>query len=145
MPRLDEDKASVVNCLVGGFVLVDGQLEERVIFVDTSRIQASGEMDADFRSRELEAYVTPRPKRAQVFSFGAPVGVSGDFDDYEIHIRGRDWAKAILRFVTSPVVAPIRWLTEEPVPRDGVEACREAWEKNLAGSVPDRDGPAATD
>jgi hypothetical protein len=145
MPRLDEDKASVVNCLVGGFVLVDGQLEERVIFADTSRIQAAGKMDADFRSRELDAYLTPRPKRAQIFSFGAPLSVSGDFDDYEIGIRGADWVKAILRFIASPVVAPIRWLTEEPVPRDGVEACREAWEKNVAGPVPNPDGALGAD
>jgi uncharacterized protein involved in outer membrane biogenesis len=143
LPRLDEDKASVVNCIVGGFDLTDGRLAERVIFADTSRIQVSGDVAADFTSRELDAYLKPKAKRAQIFSFGAPVSVSGTFEDYDIHIRGRDWVTAILRFVTSPIVAPIRWLTEDPVPRDGTAACREAWEANLGGGAEDRYGASS--
>ncbi len=134
MPRLDKESASVVNCIVGGFNLENGRLEERIIFADTSRIQASGEFDADFRARELGAYLVPKPKRAQIFSFGAPLTVDGEFDDYGIGIRTGDLVAAIFRFVTSPVVAPIRWATEEPIPRDGVEACANAWRTNIGAS-----------
>jgi hypothetical protein len=96
----------------------------------------SGEIDADFRARELDAYLVPNPKRAQIFSFGAPLTVDGEFDDYGIGIRTRDLIAAIFRFVASPVVAPIRWATEEPMPRDGVDACNDAWQTNIgAGAV----------
>ena len=131
IPRLDKENASVVNCIVGGFNVEDGKLHERVIFADTSRIQASGEIDADFRERELDAYLVPNPKRAQIFSFGAPLTVDGEFDDYGIGIKTGDLIAAIFRFVASPVVAPIRWATEEPIPRDGVEACDDAWRTNI--------------
>jgi hypothetical protein len=134
VPRLDKGSASVVNCIVGGFNLDNGQLEERVIFADTSRIQASGEIDADFGARELDAYLVPKPKRAQIFSFGAPLTVDGEFDDYDIGIRTRDLIASIARFVASPVVAPIRWATEDPVPRDGIEACNKAWRTNIGAS-----------
>ena len=137
MPRLDKESASVINCIVGGFNLENGRLEERVIFADTSRIQASGEIDADFGARELDAYLVPKPKRAQIFSFGAPLTVDGEFDDYSIGIRTRDLIAAIFRFVASPVVAPIRWATEEPVPRDGIEACASAWQTNIGGGTGD--------
>jgi hypothetical protein len=134
MPKLDKERTSVVNCIIGGFNVENGRLDERVIFADTSRIQASGEIDADFRARELDAYLVPKPKRAQIFSFGAPLTVNGEFDDYGIGIKTRDLIAAIVRFVSSPVVAPIRWATEEPVPRDGVEACTQAWRTNIGAA-----------
>ena len=89
--------------------------------------------------RELDAYLVPKPKRAQIFSFGAPLTVDGEFDDYSIGIRTRDLIAAIFRFVASPVVAPIRWVTEEPVPRDGIDACARAWRANIGANNGDED------
>jgi hypothetical protein len=102
-------------------------LSEESFLADSSKIQVTGETDADFRLREVDAYLSPEAKRAQIFSFAAPVEISGDFDDFGIGFRPGDLALAILRFVTSPVVAPIRWLVEEPLPADGEAACRSAW------------------
>jgi uncharacterized protein involved in outer membrane biogenesis len=143
LPKLGSEDVSTVNCLVGGFNLEDGRLDERILFADTSRIQVSGEMNADFVSRELDAYMVPKAKRAQIFSFAAPVKVDGEFDDYDIGFRTRDLVAAIFRFIASPVVAPIRWLTEDPVPRDGVVACQQAWQTNIGADTVD-DAPAGS-
>ncbi len=142
LPKMDKEKASLVNCIVGGFNLEDGRLSERIIFADTSRIQVSGELDADFVSRELDAYMVPNAKRAQIFSFAAPVKVEGEFDDYRIGFRARDLVAAVFRFIASPVIAPIRWMTEDPIPPDGVVACRQAWERNLGAGGADRSAAA---
>ncbi len=142
LPKLDKEKASLVNCIVGGFNLEDGRLSERIIFADTSRIQVSGELDADFVTRGLDAYMVPNAKRAQIFSFAAPVTVEGEFDDYRIRFRTRDLMAAVFRFIASPVIAPIRWMTEDPVPRDGVAACRQAWQTNLGAGGAERSAAA---
>jgi hypothetical protein len=102
----------------------------------------SGELDADFVTRGLDAYMVPNAKRAQIFSFAAPVTVEGEFDDYRIRFRTRDLMAAVFRFIASPVIAPIRWMTEDPVPRDGVAACRQAWETNLGAGGAERSAAA---
>jgi hypothetical protein len=135
LPKLDKEKASLVNCIVGGFNLENGRLDERIIFADTSRIQVSGDMSADFVPRELDAYMVPKAKRAQIFSFAAPVTVEGKFDDYSIGFRTRDLVAAVFRFIASPVIAPIRWMTEDPIPPDGVVACQQAWQANVGADT----------
>lgn len=140
IPKLDKGEASTVNCIVGGFNLEDGLLEERILFADTSRIQASGDIDANFSTRELDARIVPKAKRAQIFSFAAPVTVDGEFDDYSIGIRRRDLLASVFRFIASPVVAPIRWISEDPIPRDGVAACEQAWRTNIGASAASADG-----
>ena len=127
MPRFSDDAVSTMNCVIGKFRVTNGVLSEESFLADSSKIQVTGETDADFRLREVDAYLSPEAKRAQIFSFAAPVEISGDFDDFGIGFRPGDLALAILRFVTSPVVAPIRWLVEEPLPADGEAACRSAW------------------
>ncbi len=84
----------------------------------------------------------PNAKRAQIFSFAAPVTVDGKFDDYSIGIRARDLVATIFRFIASPVVAPIRWMTEDPIPRDGVAACEQAWQTNIGASAASADRAA---
>jgi hypothetical protein len=117
-----------MNCVIGRFRVTNGVLSEDAFLADSSKIQVTGEAEADFRVREVDAYLSPKAKRAQIFSIAAPVEISGDFDDFSVGFRAGDLARAILRFVTSPVVAPIRWLVEDPLPADGEAACRGAWE-----------------
>jgi hypothetical protein len=128
MPKFSSDAVSTMNCLIGKFRLTGGVLSEESFLADSSKIQVTGDADADFRVREVDAYLSPEAKRAQIFSLGVPVEITGGFDDYHIGVRSGDLALAILRFVTSPVVAPIRWLVEDPLPADGEAACRSAWE-----------------
>ena len=128
MPKFSDDAVSTMNCLIGSFRVTDGVLSEDAFLADSSKIQVTGDATADFRVREVDAYLSPKAKRAQIFSFGAPVEITGDFDNFSVGFRGGDLAVAILRFVTSPVVAPIRWLVEDPLPADGAAACRSAWE-----------------
>jgi hypothetical protein len=127
MPRFSDDAVSTMNCLVGRFTVRDGVLKEDALYANSSRIEVAGELTADFRSRQLDAYLVPKAKRAQVFSFASPVAVSGSFEDFAIGLKGGDVARTVLRFVTSPVVAPVRWLVEDPLPKDGQAACAEAW------------------
>ena len=139
MPKFSKDAVSTMNCLIGKFRVTDGVLSQDVFLADSSKVRVTGEAEADFRAREVDAYLSPEAKRAQIFSFGAPLEIAGEFDSYSVGMRGGDLALAVLRFITSPVVAPIRWLIEEPLPADGEAACRGAWE--TAG--PQRDAQAS--
>ena len=139
MPKFSDDAVSTMNCMVGRFGMDQGRLTERAVFADSSRIQVTGEVTADFSTRQVDAYLVPRAKRAQIFSFAAPVEVTGSFDEFDLGFRGGDLALATVRFITSPVVAPVRWLAGKPLPKDGEAACRIAWE----GS-PDQPAPKMT-
>ncbi len=128
MPKFSDDAVSTMNCVIGRFEMDQGRMNEEAVFADSSRIQVTGEVSANFASRQVDAYLVPRAKRAQIFSFAAPVEVSGGFDDFDFGFRGGDLALATVRFITSPIVAPVRWLAGQSLPKDGDAACRLAWE-----------------
>ncbi len=137
VPELDDADKSVLNCVVAVFDGKDGQLEQHVLLADTSRMRVLGETEVDFKQRQLSMLLRPKAKRAQIFGLATPVQVSGSFDDFKIAIANGGLITTALRFVTSPVVAPLRWLIEAPLEADGSELCHQAWQQakqqNLAG------------
>jgi len=135
VPKLDDEEQSVLNCVVAAFDSHDGQLAQSVLLADTSRMRVLGETEVDFKQQQLSMLLRPKAKRAQIFGLATPVQVSGSFDDFKVGIARGGLIGTTLRFVTSPVVSPLRWLIEAPLEADGSELCRQAWQQAKLQSV----------
>lgn len=123
----DKEEQSRVNCAIAGFRLNDGLMKQKVLFVDTSRMQIQGTADVDFKKKEIELYVEPKAKRPEFFSLATPVRISGQFEDFGIGVNPLHVAGSAIKFVTSPVVVPFHRLFTRDAPADGISACSSAW------------------
>ena len=103
-------------------------MQQKILFVDTSRMQIEGTADVNFKTKKIELYVEPKAKRPEFFSLATPIKVTGDFEDFGIGINPARIAGTVVRFVTSPVVVPFHRLFSISTPIDGVRACKMAWQ-----------------
>ena len=94
------------------------------LLLDTSKIQVSGDITADFNNREFFLSLTPSSKEAEVFSLQTPVEVEGSFETFNFRIPLSAIVITSIQFSTSPVISPLRWLLETPIPKDGSQYCR---------------------
>ncbi len=125
MPAFNQDNQSLLNCTAGSFVMKKGQMQQKKVLLDTSRIQVDGEVEADFANKTLNVYLTPRSKKAQIFSLQTPIQVTGQFEDFSLNVPLSAILKTSVRFTTSPVVSPLRWLLETPLDKDGSLLCEQ--------------------
>ncbi|WP_406608936.1 AsmA family protein [Agarivorans sp. JK6] len=129
VPELDDSDKSVLNCVVAAFDSNDGELVQNVLLADTSRMRVLGETEVDFKQQQVKMVLRPKAKRAQIFGLSTPVQVTGSFEDFKIGIASGGLIGTTIRFVTSPVVSPLRWIVEAPLDADGSELCRQAWQQ----------------
>lgn len=127
--EVDKDKGSKVNCLVVRLGLQSGKMEERVIFMDTTRMTVAGKASVDFNTRKVDIYATPKAKKAEFFSLATPIKVQGSFEDFGLGINPLSLTGSVISFVTSPVHVPLRRVFKKKLPADGKEACEIAWTK----------------
>ena len=120
---------SVINCMVAGFVMKDGVMRERSIFLDTTNMSIEGEATINFKNRTLAVKAAPKAKKPEFFSLATPVMVNGSFDDLGVKINMIRMAGTVTSFITSPVHVPLRRIFSRAIPADGKEACREAWDR----------------
>ncbi|MCC6608606.1 MAG: AsmA family protein [Burkholderiales bacterium] len=125
LPVLDHAPASVVNCIVGRFDLVDGKLTEDLMVIDTSRIRVWGTGGIDFRTEKIDFRFRPRTKRLQPLSLETPVRVTGTLTDFSVGVSPEDVFAAIARFFTSVIVVPLQTLFRGPIPVDGSDVCTD--------------------
>jgi len=127
--EVDKGKESAVNCIVVRLGLESGRMEERVIFMDTTRMSVAGKASVDFNTRKIDIYAAPKAKQAEFFSFATPVKVQGSFEDFGLGVNPISLTRSAISFVTSPVHVPVRRIFREKVPADGKQACEIAWTK----------------
>ena len=127
--EVDKGKQSAVNCLVVRLGLESGKMEERVIFMDTTRMTVAGKASVDFTTRKIDIYAAPKAKKAQFFSLATPIKVQGSFEDFGLGVNPLSLTGSVISFVTSPVHVPVRRIFRKKVPADGKEACEIAWTK----------------
>jgi hypothetical protein len=125
--KMDDEPESVINCILARFALEEGIMQDRVIFMDTTRMSALGKAKIEFNRKSLDIYAKPEAKRPEFFSVAIPVGVSGKFDDWGLDIGIVPVAWPGISFVTSPLHVPIRRLFGGEKPLEGEAACRQAW------------------
>ena len=133
--EVDREESSAVNCLVLRLALDDGQLEERVIFMDTTRMSVAGKLAVDFKTQQIDLVAAPRAKRPEFFSMATPVKVQGSFDDFGVGVNPLRLTRSAISFITSPLHVPIRRVFREKVPEDGREACELAWDRTADGII----------
>lgn len=66
LPTLDPESGSRINCVVARFDSEDGIMRPQMMLIDSTRIQASGDGEIDFRDETLRFRLVPRSKRPQM-------------------------------------------------------------------------------
>lgn len=128
LPTFTTKDNSVLNCVAGGFNVNNGNIKQRDLLLDTSRIQVHGAFDASYKNRDFNLYLSPQSKKAQIFSLQTPVEVHGTFEKFNLEIPLSAIFATSVRFTTSPVVAPLQWLFEKPIAANGSAECQRIWQ-----------------
>lgn len=124
----DDEKASKVNCVIGRFVLNQGIMQDKVIFVDSTKMRMMGTAKANFQNRSIQVNLTPQAKRPEFFSLATSVALTGTFDDFHISLNPLSVTATAVSFITSPLHVPVRRLFAKGLPEDGYEACKVMWD-----------------
>jgi len=122
LPELNK-KESKVNCIVGLMDLVDGDMNEQLYAIDTTKLWINGNVDVDFKKQYLQLSLFPQSKTARLFSLQTPIRVEGSFNDIHLDVKPRDLAGTYVSFVTSPLTVPTRWIFGKKIPDDGSAQC----------------------
>ena len=88
----------------------------------------------------MGSYAVPKAKKPQFFSLATPVGMSGTFDKFGIHINPVELTATTVSFLTSPLHVPVRSLFSGDVEVDGEKACKIAWQSVNANTLPGPEG-----
>ncbi|WP_058119730.1 AsmA family protein [Photobacterium kishitanii] len=128
LPTFTTKDNSVLNCVAGGFNIHNGNMKQRDLLLDTSRIQVHGAFDASYKKRDFNLYLSPQSKKAQIFSLQTPIEVHGTFDKFNLEVPLSAILKTSIQFTTSPVVAPLQWLFEKPIAANGSAECQRIWQ-----------------
>lgn len=125
LPLIDPGGHAAVNCIVGRFDLDDGKLSDDKIVIDTTALRIRGAGHADLASEELAFVFRPRAKGFGLFRLQTPLRVTGTLTDQRFGFTQSDVAESVLRLIASPILLPIEWLTQGPLPRDGADLCTD--------------------
>lgn len=134
LPKVVPEKKSDINCVVGRFNFDQGMINEDIILADTTNMQVFAQTQINLATRALRVRATPRAKTAQVFSLETPIEVRGNIDDFKIKVASGDLFETSYRFITSPLVAPLKWIADAPVNKSGQPQCQLAWQGKLKQS-----------
>jgi uncharacterized protein involved in outer membrane biogenesis len=126
LPVIDPANASKVNCAIGRFELKNGELSDKGIFIDTSRMRVIGKGSSNFTNNEIQLYLRPSSKTPQFMSFALPIEVKGTFDDFHVGIRAADVLEVASQFATSVIWVPLKMLFGQTIPSDGSDVCAAA-------------------
>ncbi|KLV05543.1 AsmA protein [Photobacterium aquae] len=128
IPNFTNNDPSVLNCVAAGIDIKQGTMKQRDLLLDTTRMQVNGLFNASYADRDFSLYLRPQSKRAQIFSLQTPVEVLGKFEHFDFSVPLSAILETSVRFTTSPVVSPIRWLVEKPIAPDGSAQCQLIWQ-----------------
>ena len=133
---------SLVNCVVARFSIKDGIMEQDAILIDTSEIRVIGDGIIDFHSETVDFYLVPKAKKAALISVAVPVGLKGNFSDFDLAIHSDDVFKSVFRNTANIVFLGIPLLFHKTLETDGSAACEEAMVNNIDLTVnrPSSDG-----
>jgi len=135
MTKATEKDKSKINCLVVGLTMKDGVMEERTIYMDTTKMRIVGKAQIDFKTRKIDVILSPQAKRPEFFSLAVPIMVHGTIDDFKLGVNKIQLISSVVSFITSPLHVPFRRLFSKKVPADGRKACLEAWKKTKSKNL----------
>ncbi|MGF1704129.1 AsmA family protein [Photobacterium makurazakiensis] len=130
LPSITNNDPSVLNCVAAGLDINNGTMKQRDLILDTTRIQVNGQFNASYADRDFALFLRPQSKRAQIFSLQTPIEVTGKFEDFDLSVPLSAILETSVRFTTSPVISPLRWLIEQPIAQNGSQQCEMIWQSN---------------
>ena len=123
LPVMMKGSSSVVNCLVGDFVLEESLMEPDLFVLDTSNMRVNGKGLVNLRTSEINFVLNPKPKSAQFFSLATPVNVTGSILSPNIGVTTAGVIGTLFRQPLSIVTVPLQWLFTDNLERDGRTVC----------------------
>ncbi len=114
---------SQLNCAVGRWSMTDGMLKSDAFFMDTSKIRICAKGEVNLRDQRVDIEVKPSAKKAEFFSLATPLEVKGSFSDINIGIVGGGVVGTAVKFIASPVTAPLQRTFSKKIPKDGSDVC----------------------
>ncbi len=118
-----DENESNINCAVGRWQVNDGSLTPDIFFIDTSKIRICGSGEIDFVTNRIDLIISPTAKKAEFFSLATPLEVHGNFSDIQFGIKKGGVVGTVAKFITSPIVVPIKRTVSKGIPEDGSDAC----------------------
>jgi hypothetical protein len=128
IPNFIHHDHSVVNCVAAGININHGIMNQRDILLDTTRIQVTGQFHANYKNKTFNLYLTPHSKTPQIFSLQTPINVAGSFKHFNFSVPWKAILETSVRFTTSPVVTPFKWLFDKPIPANDSAVCQRIWQ-----------------
>lgn len=119
-----DENESNINCAVGRWQVNDGSLTPDIFFIDTSKIRICGSGEIDFVTNRIDLIISPTPKRPEFFNLATPLEVHGNFSDIQFGIKAGGVVGTVAKFITSPIVVPIKRTVSKGIPEDGSDACK---------------------
>ncbi len=129
LPEL-KNKESKLNCATALLDIKDGQLNEELLFIDTTKIWMKGNINVDFPEEKLSVTLFPTTKKARIFGLQVPIRLQGTFTDIGVAIRPFDIVKAYVSFITSPLHAPFRRAFDKKAGDNLSELCGELLDRD---------------
>ena len=118
-----DKKPSEINCVIGRWTMKEGLLSSDIFLIDTTKIRICGKGQVDFKKETIDLKMAPTPKKPEFFSLATPIEVRGNFDDFGVGVQAGGLFGTTIRFITSPVVTPLRRLFTKDLPGDGGDVC----------------------
>ena len=130
LPRPAAGESSKLNCAVVRFDIEDGMMKTRTALLDSTDTIIRGRGTISLAEEQLDLLVGPQAKREKFLSASTPVMVTGSFDDFQIGVEPVGAFGTVLKWWTSLIYVPFKWLTGERFPPDGTPTCFDAmdWE-----------------
>ncbi|MFV1995431.1 MAG: AsmA-like C-terminal region-containing protein, partial [Verrucomicrobiales bacterium] len=123
LPRLDPERKSKMNCLVGELDFDDGLMTPERLILDTTRVRVEITGEADFKTEELLLRLKPEPKRPQLLSLETPVRIDGSFDDFRVRVTPVALGATGVRVASRVYFFPVYFALSYRLPEDGSDIC----------------------
>lgn len=120
-----------LNCLATRFKIDEGVMTSQTSLLDSTDTIIRGRGTIDLGEETLDLLVWPQAKREKFLSASTPVTVIGTFDDFRIGVEPAGFIGTLIRWYTSLIYVPFKWLTGERFPEDGTSTCFDAMDWDL--------------
>ena len=124
-----------MNCMVGRFDVVNGIMNSKSTFLDTTEVIIRARGNIDLVNRKLDLLIAPQSKREKFLSVSTPIEVKGPFSDFSVGVAPGGFLTTMFRWYYGLVYVPWKWLTGERFPPDGIATCYKAMDWELPGDT----------
>ena len=103
--------------------------------MDSTGTIIRGRGEINLNQREIDLLVTPQAKREKFLSASTPLAVTGTFEDFEVGVAPAGFIGTALKWYTSLIYVPFKWLTGQRFPEDGTQTCFDAMDWKLTPAL----------